>query len=88
MVEQLIAAGASLETFIQAYEISSQATKGGGFGVKYLARAVESLLKRVNKSSVATTGTRQINGISRGPKSVKQREYVYKSNLKNAESWI
>jgi hypothetical protein len=45
-IEHLQANGASASTFMEAYDIALNVTKGQGFGMRYLAKAVENLLSK------------------------------------------
>ncbi len=52
MLNNLQANGATVSTFIEAYEIALSATKGQGFGMRYLAKTVENLLSKSKKPKV------------------------------------
>ena len=84
-IERLIEEGATIEIFTQAYDVSAHATQGKGFGVNYLARVVETLLKKSKKPVVDHKANHRTNTVSQANR--RATEYVYKHDLKNAESW-
>lgn len=47
-IEQMLSQGATVSTFVEAYERSVQATEGS-FGMRYLIKSVQSILSRANQ---------------------------------------
>jgi hypothetical protein len=86
-IEHLIGIGATSEIFTAAFDLASSATHGNGFGVNYLVKVVESLLKKSGRIESANSSSR-VNALCTSKQEPPQpREYVYKHNVKNVESW-
>lgn len=84
-IAKLAEQGATVEMFIKAYVISSQATAGKGFGVNYLVKVVESLLVKLQRTERKTSMVYEPKFKTIKPKPVSER--VYTNNFRNAMSW-
>lgn len=84
-IERMTTTGATLQHFVDAFDLAMHTTKGGGFGVNYLIKAVEGLLARGKSASYlpAQRGDRKA-AVSNAAKS----EPVYENDIKNGLSWI
>lgn len=73
LLAKLIGQGATGSIISQAYDLSIKATapRGGQFGVRYLAKAIQGLMSQVKKPRQSDSA----------------EEYVYENDFKNAESW-
>ena len=80
-IYRLRQAGATVATFIQAYEISAQATQGRGFGLRYLVKVVHELLAKSKRYGV-------IKGLSPPVQKDNFCETVYESDIRNALNWM
>lgn len=81
-IYELHIAGATLNQFINGYDISTKYTKGKGFGINYLLKVVESL---VVKAKQAAHSKSERQGISAANES--NHEPKYESDLRNAAKW-
>ncbi len=80
-IYRLRQAGATVATFIQAYEISAHATQGRGFGLRYLVKVVHELLAKSKCYEV-------IKGLSPPVQKDNFCETVYESDIRNALNWM
>lgn len=78
-IHHLVEVGATVEVFIEAYDLSLHATQGQGFGVPYLIKVVKGLIDK--KQSAYGKDPPQI------PKD-RFSETVYESDIRNALNWM
>jgi hypothetical protein len=83
-IERLCEAGATVETFIKAYDLSDQATQGN-FGISYLVKVVADLL---SKAKTKTNKAHSNYGKDPPPQKDNFSETVYESDIRNALKWM
>jgi hypothetical protein len=78
-IARLKQAGATVDMFLNAYDIAVQNTQGKGFGVNYLVKVVNSLLLRIK------TPMSYLPKLKTSPE---PDEHVYENNFKNGMDWM
>lgn len=87
VIQRLIDIGANKEIFLSAYQLACSATQGKGFGVNYLVKVVDSLLK---KSSSTQNDRRSSSASHQQSVQVSAEEYresEYRHHVEGIKSW-
>lgn len=81
-IHDLHMAGATLNQFINGYDISIKSTKGNGFVINYLLKVVQSLILKSKQGLCAEPEKQDISSVNES--SYQPR---YQNDLKNAAKW-
>jgi hypothetical protein len=86
-IQHLIGIGATKEIFLSAYQLAYSATQGKGFGVNYLAKVVDSLLKKSPSTRNNLRSSSVSNQQSSQVVSDESQDYHYRNHVEGIKSW-
>jgi hypothetical protein len=85
-IKRLQEAGATVTQFIEGYDQSVVATKGGGFGVNYLIKAVETILICTKTSTNQILSIGQASEVGEGVYQPDNKP-IFENDFRYAEGW-